>query len=166
MPYLMTYSAKAIANTLLLIAQRHDKKLSPLQLQKLLYFAHGWFLALYKRPLINEEIQAWKYGPVISSIYHEFKKYGDQPIEGFAIEFEDGKYYTPLVPESDQDTRKLLEKIWNVYGKFSARELSTLSHEIGSPWDKTWKTNTYKLDSVAIKNEEIEKHFQLLSKNK
>ena len=54
--------------------------LTPMKLNKLVYIAHGWYLGLSDRPLIGEAAQAWKYGPVIPSIYHRFKAYGGAQI--------------------------------------------------------------------------------------
>ena len=76
------YSAIAIANYF--IQKSLDEKtddLSPMKLQKLVYFAHAWYL-IYQDggKLINEAIEAWSYGPVINSVYHEFKHNGRNSI--------------------------------------------------------------------------------------
>ena len=46
----------------------------PLKLQKLLYFAQGFSYAFYDKELFNDDFEAWVHGPVIPSIYHEYKK--------------------------------------------------------------------------------------------
>jgi uncharacterized phage-associated protein len=51
-----------------------------MKLQKLLFFTHADFLIRTGRPLIKQEFEAWDYGPVIPSLYREFKKFKDQPI--------------------------------------------------------------------------------------
>jgi len=51
-----------------------------MQLIKLVYIAHGWTLGLYNQPLIGKQVEAWTYGPVIPSVYHDFKHYGRDPI--------------------------------------------------------------------------------------
>jgi len=73
-------SALAVANYFIKKGIDTKKSVSPMKLQKLVYFAHGWRLALYNSPLIDEAIQAWQYGPVIPGIYHEFKHYGNRDI--------------------------------------------------------------------------------------
>lgn len=108
-------------------AKRDNKSLTPMQVLKLVYFAHGWHLAIHKEPLINEPIQAWKFGPVVASLYHEFKKFGAGPIKVSG---------SPV--QLDSSLEPLLERIWNVYGHLSARELSDLTHVKGSPW---WEAN-------------------------
>jgi uncharacterized phage-associated protein len=76
----MPYDSKAVANYFLDCAQRSSKKLDPMQIQKLVYFAHGWRLAAIGAALIDEMVEAWRYGPVIPSLYHEFKSFGKNPI--------------------------------------------------------------------------------------
>ena len=75
------YSALAIANFFL----ENHKSISPMKLQKLVYFAHGWNLAISNNPLIKEPIEAWDYGPVISTIYNEFKLFGGSNKNRLAI---------------------------------------------------------------------------------
>jgi uncharacterized phage-associated protein len=64
-----TYDPKAIANYFIARAAADGKRLTPLQLIKLVYIAHGWYLGLTGEPLINEPPEAWQYGPVIPSLY-------------------------------------------------------------------------------------------------
>src|SRR5215510_7158653 len=70
------YDSKAAANWFLDLGQ----PLTPMKLQKLVYFAHGWSLALTGVPLIKDAVEAWRYGPVIPALYHEFKHNGARPI--------------------------------------------------------------------------------------
>lgn len=52
-------------------------EISNLKLQKLLYYCQAYSLALTGQPLFDEEIEAWSYGPVVPSIYQEYKRYGN-----------------------------------------------------------------------------------------
>src|ERR1700689_5397887 len=81
-PKTVPYPASAIANELIKLSlQKTNSGLSPMKVQKLVYFAHGWYLALTGgRPMINEPVEAWKFGPVVPSLYYELKKYGETPI--------------------------------------------------------------------------------------
>lgn len=51
-----------------------DRDLETIKLQKLLYFAQGWSFALQGKQLFSDEFEAWKYGPVIRSIYYQHGK--------------------------------------------------------------------------------------------
>lgn len=153
------YPASAIANRFLEIAKEHGETLTPLKLIKLVYFAYGWYLALTDKHLITEPVVAWQYGPVINSLYQEFKRFGNEPITDYA---KIGHTYTENLKEDDV-VFALLDKIWEVYGKYSAIQLSNLTHEGGSPWDKTWheqgasNSYNYPIDDKLIKDYFLEK---------
>src|SRR6516164_9635188 len=83
-----TIDARAVANYLLSKADVDQKKLDPLQLQKLVYIAHGWHLGLLNRPLFAQRVEAWPYGPVIEDVYHAFKRFGQNGINGRAVYFD------------------------------------------------------------------------------
>ena len=52
-----------------------EGQVTNLSLNKLLYFAQGHSLAENGKPLFDEPIEAWQYGPVVPSVYHTFKKH-------------------------------------------------------------------------------------------
>jgi uncharacterized phage-associated protein len=137
----MAYPAKAVANKFIEIAKAKDSTITPMKLQKLVYFAHGWYLSLTNgQPLIDEKIEAWRYGPVVPSLYHEFKSHGNHPIGEYATDFKIEPEFciiTPKLPE-DKSLSAFMEKIWDVYGKFTAIQLSNLTHQSLTPWDKVW----------------------------
>jgi uncharacterized phage-associated protein len=148
----MTYSAKTIANYFISKAKSESKTdLTPMKLLKLVYVAHGWHLALTGKPLIFESIDAWKYGPVIDSLYHEFKKYKNNPIT----------MLTEAHPIADSDQNiKLLNEVWKKYGNYTGVQLSNWSHEQGSPWYQTWHAKKGKdYNGISIDNELIRNYF-------
>jgi len=161
------YSALAVANYFLDLAKANGTGLNPMKLQKLVYFAHGWHLALYGKPLINEQVEAWDYGPVVSSVYHEFKKFGAGRIDQYGTDFDFSKngIVTPRIALDDKRTTALLDKIWEVYGKYSGVQLSNLTHEAGSAWSKAREiAGVEGLRSVGIQNNLIKADFDLLLK--
>lgn len=139
------YKAKAIANYFLAKAEGEHKPLTPMKLQKLIYFAHGWHLALVSKPLIDERVQAWEFGPVIRTVYDEFKQFGSAPITGRAssLEVVNGRIlsFEPTIAPSDGQTVEFLDRIWDVYKPLSAFQLSALTHQGGTPWEKTYPQN-------------------------
>lgn len=85
------YTAMEIANFIIWYANSIGRRnLTPLKLQKILYYVQGTFLANNNRPLFNEAIQKWQYGPVVPSVYYEFKDYGishiDRPRRTFSFQ--------------------------------------------------------------------------------
>ncbi|HET9947165.1 MAG TPA: type II toxin-antitoxin system antitoxin SocA domain-containing protein [Patescibacteria group bacterium] len=95
-------------------------KLTNLKLQKILYYAQGWYLANFKKPLFNDRIEAWKYGPAIRVVYQEFKNNGNAVIQENIEDWE--------IKEIDKITKAFLDEVWNVYGKYSGSDLVSLTH--------------------------------------
>lgn len=167
-----SYSPAQIANSLLRIAEEQSVNIDPLKIQKLIFFSHGWSLSLDNVSLINEPFHAWRFGPVISSVYHEFKQYGTSQIRHFMselIECEPNNYSwsSTFVDEEDIETNSLLNKILKYYGKFSGSELSHMTHQEGSPWDLTYKRGIEEgIESgKEILNKEIKAYFDQLAKS-
>ena len=136
-------------------------EVTPMKVLKLVYIAHGWNLGLGRGPLINEAVQAWKYGPVVESVYREFKDYGDQKItaQGTSFEFTDFDYITPIV--NDESTKALLNKVWDIYKNYNGLQLSTLTHQQGTPWDIVWNQEGGKRKTGSIiSNALIEDHYR------
>lgn len=145
------YDSKAVANFFLA-----KEPLTQSKLHKLIYHAHGWHLGLGKGPLLMEAIEAWRYGPVIPSLYEEFKEVGSGRVYGPA------RRNGSVVPEIDPNDRfvlGLLEKVWKLYGGFSAFRLSSKVRQTEGPWDLTERRNPG-LDNVAISDKLMEDFFQ------
>lgn len=132
----MPYSPRVIANALIRKAQEHGEKLTHLKLQKLVFFAHGWHLAMTGKPLISDDIEAWPYGPVIPSLYHELKHYGSRGIEGYLVEPDKSTgELRALVPSpADIQAWQMIDYAWRRYGPHGAIDLSNMTHRAGSPW--------------------------------
>jgi uncharacterized phage-associated protein len=101
--------------------------ISNLKLQKLVYYAQGFHLAMFDQPLFPEEIQAWVHGPVIPELYQKYKEYGPNPLPPpVSLELE---RFSPEVIE-------LLNDVQQVYGQFSAWKLRSMTYE-EPPWSNT-----------------------------
>jgi uncharacterized phage-associated protein len=70
-----------LANFILSLDQSEEADITPIKLQKLLYFAHGFHLAVFGAPLIGENFEAWKHGPVVKDIYETFSTFGKKHIK-------------------------------------------------------------------------------------
>jgi len=162
-----TYDPKAIANFFIERAAAEGKQLTPLQLIKLVYIAHGWYLGLTGEPLINEPPEAWQYGPVIPSLYQALKIYGKGPITEKIYGFDVSSWpkitltTREIPPPDDENIRQFLDSVWKRYGKFSASQLSLLTHQPDTPWHETWEKNRAKyIKGVDIPERLIKKHYE------
>lgn len=123
--------------------------LTPMKLLKLTYIAQGWYLALSNNQakLINEDVQAWDYGPVFPSLYQSLKKYGKTKITNPIPQPQDENV-------TEQDA-KFLDKIWSKYGQFNGVILSAMTHTSGTPWKDSFKRG----QNVVIDSDKIYEHY-------
>lgn len=145
----MAYSVQDIAKWILLRnkceeAMEGGDFISNLKLQKLLYYAQGSYLALKDVPLFDEEIEAWTYGPVVPEIYQTYKGYGSYGI--------DTSEMTMDLDLINEDDKKILEEVYDVFGQYSASKLVKMTHE-ETPWRITQK-------NCVIEKEIIKKYFK------
>jgi uncharacterized phage-associated protein len=142
------YEASTIARWFLAWAAFDEEGvLSNLKLQKLLYYAQGHFIANHEgTPLFADDIQAWSHGPVVPSIYHEFKNFGSNAIE-LDEEFDFGAI--------DQDTSSWLAAVWRTHGARSAWALREMTHS-EAPWRDHYQENSR---GVVIPKDAIARYF-------
>lgn len=150
------YSSFAVANYFIKKANDEGRRdLSPMKLQKLIYFAHGWYLGFKEEPLIDELVQAWYYGPVIESLYHKTKQYGNDHLNNTLPAEED------ILEDEDEDVMELLNAVWDNYGNEDAITLANATHIKNSPWDKIYNAPENKgLKGLVIDNKTIKEDFQ------
>ena len=127
--------AKGLANLLLDWGETDDVLISPMKLQKLLFFLHADFLVNHDRALIKQEFEAWNHGPVIPSLYAEFKQFKDKPITARAKAFDPITAAT-ITASCDLgcDDLCLVRELYDFYKKLTAFELSRRSHEFDGVW--------------------------------
>ncbi|WP_333615541.1 Panacea domain-containing protein [Bacteroides pyogenes] len=141
----MNEDALAIANYFIDLARRDGEPIKPLKLMKLVYIAHGYMLAILGYSALNprfNKVEAWKYGPVIPSVYHSFKHFGNNPITERTTIFEGENDGVPTIVEpalKDERERQVCGVVWDRYRGYSDNELVTLMHGVGTPWAKVYK---------------------------
>ncbi len=147
-------SALTVAQQILWIAHQQGKQLTSMQLLKLVYISHGWMLGLYNRPLFQDEIEAWRYGPVVRSVYAEYKRFGARPISDDVQNQQ--KYF-------DDYALNVMEQVVEVYGGYSGLMLSSLCHQPDSPWEITIKQMG---ENSVIQNDLIEYYYIMRIRSK
>lgn len=122
-----------------------ENDLTNLKLQKILFYGQAEALKNTDAPLFAEDIEAWKYGPVVPVAYDWLKGCGAYPITTFDI-----------VTSTDgitEDIKTFLSNVWQKYSKYSAGYLVDKTHEDGSPWKKTYSDS----QNSVIPNDETKK---------
>lgn len=156
------YEAKKVANLIIdeFDPERYD--LTNLKINKIIYFCNGWFLARTGKKLIRNKFEAWKYGPVIRTLYSELKIYGDASIKDKIsyLDYMDGiKKHVKYDDVTDHD-RVLIKKIASYYICMKASELVELSHAPGGAWDVAFRKSLENGGEwEAITDAEIEREF-------
>ncbi len=130
------HDARAVANLLLARARRRGLEISNLQLQKLLYFAHGAFLTRHRAPLVSGYFEAWKLGPVHPEVYASFKSAGSDPIMFEAVRRDPRTgVVSPLASIDDFLVEDAIDNILRTLGDMPAARLVAMSHARNGPWD-------------------------------
>ena len=152
------YAAKHVANSILVTHWNRDKypSISPMKLQKLMYFVHGWHLAVHARPAVNEGFHVWPYGPVNEDTYHAFKRYRQRSILQLATELDsDGNEVPYIVGDQESKFYEILNMVMDKYGHLSALQLSAMTHSQGSPWHQARVAGQRRLDDDLIQRHYI-----------
>ena len=141
-----------IANEFIREAIDRGEPITPLEVQKLIYFAHGWTLANYDRPLHYDEWEAWPYGPVLPVVYHRLSYYRGDPVEDTILAHD--------TPFEDYE-RRMIDEVYDGYRHMGGLRLSRLTHVKGGPWHQVKKK---RWGSLVIPNAMIRKYFIRVSK--
>jgi uncharacterized phage-associated protein len=121
---------------------------SHLKLQKLLYYCYAEFLERTGQRLFDEPIVAYKYGPVVESVFRKFQKNGSS-----VIDYQEDEEFE-IIPDQFAATPSFIkiahsehgavaiDSIFTVlskYGDMSPFDLVDKTHQEGGPWDRVYK---------------------------
>jgi uncharacterized phage-associated protein len=110
----------------------------------LVYIAHGWNLALRGEPLVSDDIEAWKYGPVMPELFSLLKIQIEKRGIPAGESINDAAVYSSDMPLSITDReinpsiQILLNKVYVRFRDLTGQELSALTHETDTPWYRIW----------------------------
>lgn len=168
------YNPIAVANVFIELAHKDNVEINAMKLNRLVYLAHGYWLALVERPLLNEYIIAYPYGPMVVSVKEMFgPKYGKDPITDFGARYEihespDGEFtgasktyiWMPR-REQDEPAIELINRVWQVYKDIGHIQLTNYCHMIGaSPWWEVAKEYQGAPEEIMIPNILIQEYYK------
>lgn len=142
-----------VANIFIELANDDEQgNITNMAVNKLVYFAQGWSLALLNKPLFDDDILAWQYGPVEKQVYYTFKPCGrdliEEPSENVDTE------------NLNSDEIDLIMDVYNHYREYSSIGLMNLSHDEEGPWAKNYDMNV--IGGTVIPKKEIQAYFKKL----
>jgi uncharacterized phage-associated protein len=163
----MPYKAKSIANAFLTLANRDGYKVDPMKLQKLLFYANGYYIAENDgEPLINEYFEAWDYGPVAPTVYYEFREYRNSPIPRFAYTWDErlARQIVAPQPVDDPKAESVIAWVWEQYRDFSGLQLSHMTHKSGGPWHSARiRASNSHMRNERLESGELRRYFEALA---
>ena len=139
------------------------RPLTPMQINKLAYISHGFTLALENDVLFYDKVEAWRYGPVVPSIYYMLRHYGGGVITALqycgtmtnTLEMQSRlKFMNKIVPTFH---KQIIDIVIRKYGHFSGSGLSTITHETGTPWHQCYKAGKL---GTEIPNSMTKKYYK------
>jgi uncharacterized phage-associated protein len=104
-----------------------------MKMQKMLYFLYRDYLKETQISLFSERFSAWKYGPVLESVYYTYKPFGANSITIYG-----GTPAYSIKEDDDSTLKNLIDKIWNASRPYNGIYLSQLTHKPESAWYKAW----------------------------
>lgn len=104
------------------------EEVTPLMLQKLLYFIQGESYALNGKPMFCENCQAWVHGPVYPEVYDMFRDFKYNPIDDARFAILEG-----TEDELSHEERMVVDLVVNTFGEYSGKMLERITHE-EEPW--------------------------------
>jgi uncharacterized phage-associated protein len=150
----VTHSALTIAKYFLSIPEEDAGELmSNLKLQKLLYYAQGYYVAIngVDSPLFKDTVYAWKHGPVVKTVYNHYSTY------------KDGAIPRCIVPRGiGVDDVAFLNRIHDKFGRYSAWALRDMTHR-EPPWLNNYRPE---VQDIVIPVSDLSKYFSKYVKRK
>ncbi|MED3536220.1 type II toxin-antitoxin system antitoxin SocA domain-containing protein [Bacillus toyonensis] len=113
--------------------------ITPLKLQKLLYYAQGFHLRDTGYPLFNDNLLAWAHGPVVRDIYDDYRHLGY-----FTIKSEPFYITNHELTNEEIET---IENVWEEYGHLDGKLLEELTHQ-EDPWLFTHRNEVIDIDLI------------------
>lgn len=128
----MKAMATDLCNNILFRGKQDGIQVTPMKLQKLMYYVCRDYVKVTGQMPISEEFEVWQYGPVLPSVYAEFKTFGSKPITAYAKDASGRSY---KVSEGENPIlAEVLDVVWAKHKRKSGVQLSEMTHGSGSGW--------------------------------
>lgn len=123
-------------------------RLTNLQLHKILYFAHLFYIGMYEKKLVYGDFKAGQFGPLHAQVYGRLKRFGADMIP-------DGDHWSTVV-DIDEHTNpieaKHLDYITSEMGKIKPGKLVTQTHKPHTAWNKTYNAGEGEWEVISYES--------------
>lgn len=130
------------------LADNKEMELTPLKLQKIIYYAQAFVYVFLGKPLFKERLEAWRHGPVCPELYRAYRKYGYKQI----LSIENGGNDDNIRRISD--VKEILDSVWEIFGRYSGPQLEEMTHQ-----EKPWQDAIRRGLNSTISLESMKRYF-------
>lgn len=147
----MKAMATDLCNNILLRGKRDNVSISPMKLQKLMYYVCRDYVKETNQMPINELFEVWQYGPVLPSVYGEFKSFGSNPITSYAKDATGRSY--KVNEEENPILASTIEIVWAKNKHLSGIQLSAKTHQPNSGWYRAYMGHREQITLEDMRND-------------
>lgn len=143
----MAYRPGSVCNSILLRAKNEGVGINTLTLQKMLYFISSLYQRRTGENLVGERFEAWQYGPVVRSVYYEFRQFGSDPIPSYATY---AGRATMVSRGKDPSFDRALDAVWDYASRLTPSQLVAITQLDGSAWSYAWDNHHAYLEPKRV----------------
>lgn len=103
-------------------------EITPLALQKVLYYVQALYMLKYGNQLFDENCQAWVHGPVYKPVYDFFCDFKYNPIDDTRFMLIKNRF-----KELTAQEKEVIELVMNTFGNYNGKVLEKITHK-EDPW--------------------------------
>lgn len=140
-----------LCNNILLRGKKENIGISPMKLQKLMYYVCRDYVKQTNHLPISEYFEVWQYGPVLPSVYAEFKSFGSNPITSYAKDATGRSY--KVNEDENPILARTLDVVWAKYKRLTGVELSTKTHKPDSGWYRAYMNHRSQITEEDMRND-------------
>lgn len=145
-------SATVVCNNILKRAFEEGIQVSPMKLQKILYFVGCEYVKSTGSDLFSEDFGVWQYGPVLPTVYDEFKSFRSSPITKYATDANGVAY--AIDEDRAPNLKYAIDRIWNSFKCFDGIALSRITHKDGSGWSNAFSQHRPKITTEDMRSDQ------------
>ena len=136
---------------------------TPMKIQKLIFFSHAWMLGLYNKRMFRQDVEAWEFGPVVRDVYISLMGYVSDPVTELIRDPAGAPYQASF----DKYEKNLIDQVWERYSPYRALQLSELTHKPGTPWYNAWydPQRASVIRKPRISNDSIRGYYRNIAKD-
>lgn len=140
-----------LSNNILQRSFQDGEGVTPMKLQKLLYFVSCEYVKRTSSQLFKENFEVWQYGPVLPTVYQEFKSFGKNNINSYSKDADGNSHCyseakAPLL-------KSIIDDIWCRYKAYSGQSLSAITHTPGSGWSSAYQRGAQEIGMEDMAND-------------